>query len=126
MERKGEEGSSQRRPLRRVSKIMVDAGGERVAGDGLYVQDEPEKPGSENAVPEVANTMPVADTAAQGKGNVVQGTIRELTRVGRQYQLYRHEEGMRRTARRRVMVVSNPDPTDESEGELGMKTRKCI
>ena len=32
---------------------------------------------------------------------------------------------MQRTSKRRVMVVSNPDPTDDSEGEFEiMMTRK--
>jgi len=41
------------------------------------------------------------------------------------YQLCQHEEeSMQRTSKRRVMVVSNPDPTDDSEGEFEMMARK--
>lgn len=31
---------------------------------------------------------------------------------------------MRRTSKRRVMIVSNPDPTDDGEGEFEVVTRK--
>ena len=45
---------------------MVDTSRERVAGDGLHVQDQPETPGGANAVARDAGTIPLADTT-QGK-----------------------------------------------------------
>lgn len=54
-----------------------------------------------------------------------QGTVPRLIQVREQYQRYQHEApSMQRTSRRRVMIVSNPDPTDDSEGEFEMMTRK--
>lgn len=56
----------------------------------------------------------------------VQRTIPRLTWGWEQHQLHQHEEAsMQRTSRRRVMIVSNPDPTDDSEGEFDMMIRKC-
>lgn len=67
--------------------------------------------------------MSVADTTqGRGNGGSRNGTWADL----RLYQLYQHEEAsMQRTTRRRVMVVSNPDPTDESDGEVEIKTVGC-
>ena len=66
MERNWEEASSQRRPVCRVPEIMVDTSGERVAGDGLHVQDQPETAGRASAIARDAGTIPLADTT-QGK-----------------------------------------------------------
>lgn len=52
------------------------------------------------------------------RATAVQSTSPRLIRFWEQYQLYQHEEAsMHRTSKRRVMIVSNPDPTDDSEEE---------
>ena len=79
MERNWEEASSQRRPVCRVPEIMVDTSRERVAGDGLHVQDQPETPGGANAVARDAGTIPLADTTqGKSKGGVKNRTPIDL------------------------------------------------
>lgn len=60
------------------------------------------------------------------RATAVQRTVVRLTCVWEQYRLYQHEEmSMQRMYKRRVMVVSNPDPADDSDGEfeIDLKTR---
>jgi hypothetical protein len=45
---------------------MVDTSRERVAGDGLHVQDQSEIPGRANAIAREAESIPLAGTP-QGK-----------------------------------------------------------
>jgi hypothetical protein len=106
--------------MHRVPKIMVDTSREGGSGKGLYDKDQPGSIRRGDTLARGANTGPMAGAAKGRTAAVAVVCCTDSISVKCQNE----DAGLQRITRRRFMVVSNPDPPDESDTEVEMMNQK--
>ncbi|KIK99632.1 hypothetical protein PAXRUDRAFT_822550 [Paxillus rubicundulus Ve08.2h10] len=121
MEESTEQAVSWRRSIHRVLEIMVDTSRTGDTGKGLCDKNQPGSIRRGVALARGANTRPMAG-AVKGRTSPSVAIVCCADSISVQYQ--NEDVGLQRTTRRRFMVVSNPDPFDESDTEVEMMNQK--